>query len=114
MSTVFSSITSATVQSDKSSKDESFVVSNTKNPKSAIFLVGDDMSPSFNTVRRYYENDPHTKEMTPTALNSYLKGANRKYSNDPRQGITDFVTGGIASSSGHKTYNDTTGVGNNK
>lgn len=33
VSTVFSSVTPAIAQSDKSSKDESFAVGNTKNPK---------------------------------------------------------------------------------
>lgn len=40
VSTVFSSVTPAIAQSDKSSKDESFAVGNTKNPKNVIFLVG--------------------------------------------------------------------------
>ena len=31
------------------------------------------MGPSFNTAYRYYKNDPHAKEMTPTAFDSYLK-----------------------------------------
>ena len=43
VSTVFSSVTPAIAQSDKSSKDESFAVGNTKNPKNVIFLVGDGM-----------------------------------------------------------------------
>ena len=38
------------------------------------------MGPSFNTAYRYYKNDPHAKEMTPTAFDSYLKGTNRTYS----------------------------------
>ncbi|MGZ0075356.1 alkaline phosphatase [Staphylococcus aureus] len=69
-----SSVTPAIAQSDKSSKDESFAVRNTQNPKNVIFLVGDGMGPSFNTAYRYYKNDPHAKEMTPTAFDSYLKG----------------------------------------
>lgn len=73
VSTVFSSVTPAIAQSDKSSKDESFAVGNTKNPKNVIFLVGDGMGPSFNTAYRYYKNDSHAKEMTPTAFDSYLK-----------------------------------------
>lgn len=71
VSTVFSSVTPAIAQSDKSSKDESFAVGNTKNPKNVIFLVGDGMGPSFNTAYRYYKNDSHAKEMTPTAFDSY-------------------------------------------
>ena len=114
MSTVFSSITPAIAQSDKSSKDESFAVGNTKNPKNVIFLVGDGMGPSFNTAYRYYKNDPHAKEMTPTAFDSYLKGTNRTYSNDPKQNITDSAAGGTAFSSGHKTYNGAIGVDSNK
>ncbi|WP_303267633.1 alkaline phosphatase [Staphylococcus aureus] len=114
VSTVFSSVTPAIAQSDKSSKDESFAVGNTKNPKNVIFLVGDGMGPSFNTAYRYYKNDPHAKEMTPTAFDSYLKGTNRTYSNDPKQNITDSAAGGTAFSSGHKTYNGAIGVDSNK
>lgn len=113
MSTVFSSVTPAIAQSDKSSKDESFAVGNTKNPK-CYLLVGDGMGPSFNTAYRYYKNDPHAKEMTPTAFDSYLKGTNRTYSNDPKQNITDSAAGGTAFSSGHKTYNGAIGVDSNK
>lgn len=114
VSTVFSSVTPAIAQSDKSTKDESFAVGNTKNPKNVIFLVGDGMGPSFNTAYRYYKNDPHAKEMTPTAFDSYLKGTNRTYSNDPKQNITDSAAGGTAFSSGHKTYNGAIGVDSNK
>ncbi|WRM72222.1 alkaline phosphatase [Staphylococcus aureus] len=114
VSTVFSSVTPAIAQSDKSSKDESFAVGNTKNPKNVIFLVGDGMGPSFNTAYRYYKNDSHAKEMTPTAFDSYLKGTNRTYSNDPKQNITDSAAGGTAFSSGHKTYNGAIGVDSNK
>ncbi|MEI5739438.1 alkaline phosphatase, partial [Staphylococcus aureus] len=89
VSTVFSSITPAIAQSDKSSKDESFAVGNTKNPKNVIFLVGDGMGPSFNTAYRYYKNDP-------------------------KQNITDSAAGGTAFSSGHKTYNGAIGVDSNK
>ncbi len=39
-------MTPAIAQSDKSSKDESFAVGNTKNPKNVIFLVGDGMGPN--------------------------------------------------------------------
>ncbi len=72
------------------------------------------MGPSFNTAYRYYKNDPHAKEMTPTAFDSYLKGTNRTYSNDPKQNITDSAAGGTAFSSGHKTYNGAIGVDSNK
>lgn len=72
------------------------------------------MGPSFNTAYRYYKNDSHTKEMTPTAFDSYLKGTNRTYSNDPKQNITDSAAGGTAFSSGHKTYNGAIGVDSNK
>lgn len=37
VSTVFSSVTPAIAQSDKSTKDESFAVGNTKNPKMLSF-----------------------------------------------------------------------------
>lgn len=37
VSTVFSSVTPAIAQSDKNSKDESFAVGNTKNPKMLSF-----------------------------------------------------------------------------
>ncbi len=84
-----------------------------KNPKNVIFLVGDGMGPSFNTAYRYYKNDSHAKEMTPTAFDS-LKGTNRTYSNDPKQNITDSAAGGTAFSSGHKTYNGAIGVDSNK
>lgn len=52
--------------------------------------------------------------MTPTAFDSYLKGTNRTYSNDPKQNITDSAAGGTAFSSGHKTYNGAIGVDSNK
>ncbi|MDN8999650.1 alkaline phosphatase, partial [Staphylococcus aureus] len=84
-----------------------------KIPKYVIFLVGDGMGPSFYTAYRYYKNDSHTKEMTPTDFDSYLKGTNRTYSNDPKQNITDSTAGGTAFSSGHKTYNGAIGVDSN-
>ncbi|CDR26216.1 alkaline phosphatase [Staphylococcus schweitzeri] len=114
ISTVFNTVTPAIAQSEKEAKDDNFAVGNTKNPKNVIFLVGDGMGPSFNTAYRYYKNDPHAKAMTPTAFDSYLKGTNRTYSNDPKQNITDSAAGGTAFSSGHKTYNGAIGVDSNK
>ncbi len=98
----------------KLSKDESFAVGNAENSQKYYVLVGDGISNHLTRLIVIIKMNPHTKEMTPTAFDSYLKGTNRTYSNDPKQNITDSAAGGTAFSSGHKTYNGAIGVDSNK
>ena len=98
----------------KQTQNDAIAFGNTKNPKNVIFMVGDGMGPSFNTAYRYYKNKPGAKKMTPTAFDKYLKGTNRTYSNDPKENVTDSAAGGTAFATGHKTYNGSISVDNDK
>ncbi len=62
----------------------------------------------------YYKNDPHAKEMTPTAFDPHQKAQIVHIQMTRKQNITDSAAGGTAFSSGHKTYNGAIGVDSNK
>ena len=89
-------------------------IGNTKNPKNVIFMVGDGMGPSYNSAYRYYADNPNTKELDQTAFDKYLKGTNRTNPNDPKENVTDSAAGGTAFATGHKTYNGSISVDNDK
>ena len=101
-------------QDQQGQNGDYMAIGNTKNPKNVIFMVGDGMGPSYNSAYRYYADNPNTKELDQTAFDKYLKGTNRTNPNDPKENVTDSAAGGTAFATGHKTYNGSISVDNDK
>ncbi|KHE68588.1 alkaline phosphatase [Halobacillus sp. BBL2006] len=109
--TGFATTNAPDVEAKQKDKDEEI--------KNIIFMVGDGMGPSYNTMLRYVNDDPSTKKMEPTVFDPYMVGAQKTYSWDPyydggkgdtKENIPDSAATATSMASGIKTYNGAIGV----
>ncbi|UFU00687.1 alkaline phosphatase [Radiobacillus kanasensis] len=89
----------------KSDKDNHWGNWNRGKVKNVIFLIGDGMGPTYNTMYRYLKDDPSTPMMENTVFDEYLVGVQKTYSFDHEENITDSAAAATSMSSGVKTYN---------
>ncbi|QDP42126.1 alkaline phosphatase [Radiobacillus deserti] len=73
--------------------------------KNVILLIGDGMGPAYNTMYRYYKDNPNTPEMEETVFDQHFIGKQVTYSFDHDENITDSAAAATSMAAGIKTYN---------
>ncbi|UFU00686.1 alkaline phosphatase [Radiobacillus kanasensis] len=73
--------------------------------KNVILMIGDGMGPAYNTMYRYYKDDPKTPEMEETLFDQHFIGKQVTYSFDHEENITDSAAAATSMAAGIKTYN---------